>query len=256
VGGVGNHDHQFSRDLQSSTANSNEPRTHITNVLDGIGRSAILPRDTREHRLHLAETLSIEQGRNSLKFGGDAMLTWLYNFFPSMFGGEYYYDTISVDPWTFEPMRYGLKLTPLRAYAHQVPRYYIQNFGSAVSHPDTNEYSAFVQDTLRVTRGLALSLGARYDLQTFSTRELVTNPLWPMSGKIPLRDRNVSPRTGFAYSIGHDRPLVVRSGYGLFYPRIPQIYTSTIATHNGLSSANLFLDNTNFYEHRACDHHG
>ncbi len=242
---------QFSRDLQSSSANSADPRTHITNVLDGIGRSTILPRETREHRLHFAETLSVDQGRHSWKFGGDALLSRIYNFFPSMFGGEYYYDTISVDPWTFEPMRYGLKLTPLRAYAHQVPRYYIQNFGSAVSHPDTNEYAAFVQDTVRLTGRLAVSLGARYDLQAFSRKGLVTNPLWPMSGKVPVKDRNVAPRIGLAYSIGQDRPLVIRAGYGLFYTRIPQIYTSTIARDNGMTSANLFLDNTNYYERQA-----
>jgi len=100
----------------------------------------------------------------------------------------------------------------LRAYAHQVPRYYIQDFGSAVAHPDTNEYAAFVQDTVRLTNRLALSMGARYDLQTFATKDLVSNPLWPMSGKIPVKDRNVSPRIGLAYSIGHDRPLVVRAG--------------------------------------------
>ena len=223
-------------------------RTHITNVFDGIGRSTILPRDTREHRLHLADTLSFEQGRHSWKFGGDTLFTWIYNFFPSMFGGEYYYDTIAVDPWTFEPMRYGLKLTPLRAYAHQVPRYYIQNFGSAVSHPDTNEYAAFVQDTIRVTGRLALSLGVRYDLQTFSTKGWSDNPLWPQAGKVPFNDHNVSPRVGLAYSLGHDRPLVIRAGYGLFYTRIPQIYTSTIATDNGLTSGNLFLDNMNYYE--------
>jgi hypothetical protein len=241
---------QFSRDLQSSDANSADVRTHITNVFDGIGRSSILPRDTGEHRLHLAETLSFDQGRNAWKFGGDALFTWIYNFFPSMFGGEYYYDTISVDPWTFDPMRYGLKLTPLRAYAHQVPRYYIQNFGTAVSHPDTNEYAAFLQDTVRVTHRLALSLGARYDLQTFTTKGLVSNSLWPQSGKVPLDDHNVSPRIGLAYSIGDERPLVIRAGYGLFYTRIPQIYTSTLATENGLSSANLILDNMNYYEHQ------
>ena len=66
-----------------------------------------------------------------------------------------------------------------------------------------------------------------------------------MSGKIPVKDRNVSPRIGLAYSIGQDRPLVIRAGYGLFYTRIPQIYTSTLATDNGMTSANLFLDNMN-----------
>ena len=44
---------------------------------------------------------------------------------------------------------------------------------------------------------------------------------------------------------------MIRAGYGLFYTRIPQIYTSTIAIDNGLTSANLFLDNTNYYEHQA-----
>jgi hypothetical protein len=180
-----------------------------------------------------------EWGRHSWKFGGDALLTAIYNFFPSMFGGEYMHSTISVDPWTFEPMRYGLKLTPLRAYAHQVPRYYIQNFGTAISHPDTNEYAGFLQDTLRATSRLALSLGVRYDLQTFSTAGLVGSPYWPQAGKVPVNDRNVSPRVGLAYSIGKDRPLVVRAGYGLFYTRIPQIYTSSVATDNGLNSVNM-----------------
>jgi hypothetical protein len=239
---------QFSRDLQESSSNSSDVRTRITDVLDGFGRSSILPRETREHRAHLTETLSFDSGRHSLKFGGDALLTWVYNFFPSMFGGEYLFATLSVNPWTFEPMRYGMSVTPLRAYAHEVPRYYIQNFGTAVSHPDTNEYAAFLQDTIRLTGRLAASLGVRYDLQTFSTKGLVSNPLWPQAGKVPYNDTNFSPRVGLAYSIGNEKPLVIRAGYGLFYTRIPQIYTSTIATDNGLSSVNLILDNTDYYD--------
>jgi hypothetical protein len=241
---------QFSRDLQESSSNSADVRTRINDVLDGFGRSSILPRQTREHRAHITETLSFDTGRHSWKFGGDALLTWVYNFFPSMFGGEYLFYNLSVDPWTFEPMRYGMQITPLRAYAHEVPRYYIQNFGSAVSHPDTNEYAAFLQDTMRVTGRLALSLGVRYDLQTFSTKDLVTNPLWPQAGKVPHNNRNFSPRIGLAYSIGKEKPLVVRAGYGLFYTRIPQIYTSTVATDNGLNSVNLILDNMDYYDHQ------
>src|SRR5438445_9038525 len=40
-----------------------------------FGRSSFLPRRTREHRLHLAETLSLETGRHSWKFGGDVLTT-------------------------------------------------------------------------------------------------------------------------------------------------------------------------------------
>src|SRR6266852_3142674 len=119
---------QFSRDLQQSFANSTDVRTRIYNVIEGFGQSSILPRQTREHRLHLAETLSVVGGRHDWKFGGDAMFTWDYNYFPSLFGGEYLYDDISVDPFTFVPEHGGLRITPLRAWAHGVPRYYLQNF--------------------------------------------------------------------------------------------------------------------------------
>ena len=187
---------QFSRDLQSSTANSTDPLTKIPNMIEGFGRSSILPRQTREHRLHLAETFSVEGKRNSWKFGGDVLLTWIYNFFPSLSGGEYIFDPIKVNPFTFEPQEAGLELTPLRAYAHEVPHYYLQNFGRAVTHPDTNEYAGFLQDTIRVTDHLALSLGARYDLQTFTTKGLQSNPLWPDAGQVPYNTDNFAPARG------------------------------------------------------------
>jgi len=207
---------QFSNDLQRSTPNSAGVLTQIYNVIDGFGQSSILPRQTREHKLHVAETVSLEGGRHSWKFGGDTVLTTIANYFPALFGGEYIFGNIRVDPFTYKPETYGTKFTPLRAYAHGVPLYYIQNFGNPVSHPDTNEYSVFAQDTVRVTSHLALNLGARYDLQTFTTKGLVSNPLWPASGKVPLDTNNVAPRVGFAYSLGEEKPIVVRGGYGLF----------------------------------------
>jgi len=241
---------QFSRDLQESSSNSTDVLSKVYGIIEGFGRSSILPRRTREHRLHLTETISLEGKRHSWKFGGDALFTWINNFFPSLLGGEYIFDTIKVNPFTFEPMVGGMEITPLRAYAHDVPRYYIQNFGSVVTHPDTNEYAGFVQDTIRVSKRLGLSLGARYDLQTFSTKGLVSNPLWPDSGKVPMDTNNFAPRVGFAYSIGEERPLVIRGGFGLFYTRIPQIYASSVASDNGLASNHLFLDNADHYAHQ------
>ncbi len=249
---------QYSRDLQWSESNSNSPLTRIPGIIDGFGRSTILPRETRErstilpretreHRQHAAETISREGSRHSWKFGGDALLTHIYNFFPSTFGGEYIFDPIKVDPFTFQPMIGGLELTPLRSYAHQLPHYYVQSLGTAVSHPDSNEYSAFAQDTIRATTHFSVSLGVRYDFQTFSTKYLKTNPLWPDSGKVPQDLNNFAPRVGFSYAIGDQTPTVVRVGYGLFYPPIPQIYNSVVETENGLTPNSIFLNQTNFY---------
>ena len=241
---------QFSRDLQQSSSNSNDVLVKLPNILDGIGRSNMLPRQTREHRLHLAETLSLDTNRHSWKFGGDALFTWLFDYFPSQQSGEYLFYPLKVDPFTFEPREGGMELTPLRAYAHEVPHYYLQNFGSAISHPDSNDYAAFAQDTLRVTDHLAVNLGVRWDLQTFTTAGLISNPLFPPSGKVPFQPYNFAPRAGLAYSFGSTRPLVVRAGYGIFFVRIPQIYNSVIQTENGITDAHVFLNNTNYYDHQ------
>ncbi len=241
---------QFSRDRQQSYSNSSDVLVKIPTILDGVGRSNLLPRQTREHRLHLAETLSFEGRRHSWKFGGDGLLTWIYDFFPSQQSGEFLFYPIKVDPFTFQPMEAGLQLTPLRAYAHEVPHYYLQNFGSATSHPDTNEYAAFAQDTMRVTNHLALNLGVRWDLQTFTKAGLVGNPLFPLSGKVPFLPYNFAPRAGLAYSFGDKRPLVVRAGYGIFFVRIPQIYNSVIQTENGITDSHLFLNNTDYFDHQ------
>jgi hypothetical protein len=61
---------QFSRDDEQSVANSNQPLTKIYNLVAGFGRSSILPRDTREHKLHIADTLSYGTSRVQWKFGG------------------------------------------------------------------------------------------------------------------------------------------------------------------------------------------
>jgi Carboxypeptidase regulatory-like domain/TonB dependent receptor len=239
---------QFSRDRQQSYANTSDVLVKIPTILDGVGRSNLLPRQTREHRLHLAETISVEGRRNSWKFGGDGLLTWIYDYFPSQQSGEFIFDPIKVDPFTFQPMEAGLKLTPLRAYAHEIPHYYLQNFGSATSHPDTKEYAAFAQDTIRVTDRLAVNIGVRWDLQSFSTAGLISNSLFPPSGKVPFQPYNFAPRAGLAYSFGKQRPLVVRAGYGIFYVRIPQIYNSVVATENGITDAQLFLNNTKYFD--------
>jgi hypothetical protein len=241
---------QFSRDLQQSYSNTSDVQVKLLDILDGLGRSDLLPRQTREHRLQLAETFSFDGRRNSWKFGGDGLLTWIYDFFPSQQSGEYLFYPIKTNPFTFEPMESGVELTPLRAYAHEIPHYYLQNFGSAVSRPDTHEYAAFAQDTIRVTDHLAVNLGVRWDLQTFTTAGLLSNPLFPPSGKVPFRPFNFAPRAGFAYSFGKNRPLVVRAGYGIFFVRIPQIYNSVIQTENGITDASLFLNNTNYYDHQ------
>ena len=262
---------QFSQDLEQLFPNTTGTQGDIYGWMEDLGQSSTLPRQTREHRLHLAETLSWNRGRNQWKFGADGMRTWDYNYFPSLFGGKYIFDDIHVDPFTFvpEPANSGnLRLSPLRAWAHTVmpswdwdagswtgpsanlARYYEQNFGNPVSHPDSVDYAAFVQDTARLTPHLTLSMGARYDLQTFSKKGILTNPLWAQVGRMPLNGTNFAPRVGLGYALGSRRPVMVRAGIGIFYTRIPGIYQSAVINNNGLSNNFLSLDNADANEHQ------
>jgi hypothetical protein len=233
---------QFSNDGQQSLANGDLPWTKIYGLMEGFGGASTLPRNTNEHKLHIAETLSYDTGRVHWKFGGDFIQAWIYNYYPYLFDGEYYFDDVKVNPWTYAPMKYGEPLSPLRAYAHDVPRYYMQDFGNAVSHPDSRMYAAFMQDTIRITRNFTLNAGIRYDLQTFEPGPLVSNPLYPASGKVPTDMNNFSPRIGFAYSIGDEHATVIRGGGGLFYMPIPAMYAAQVATDNGIQQSQLFLN--------------
>ncbi len=239
---------QFSRDDQRTYANSLQPSQRLDGILEGLGRSTILPRQTNENKLHVAETLSLDRGRQQWKFGGDALITRLYNYFPSLSGGDYIFANIRVNPFSFDPQPGGLKITPLRAYAHQVPRYYNQNFGLDATHPNENEFAGFVQDSLRVSQRLHVNLGLRYDRQVFASNGLTSNPLWPESGKLPSAGTNFAPRVGFAFALGDRNPIAFRGGYGIFFARIPQIYASQVQLDNGLNQFHLQLDHSNYYQ--------
>ncbi|HEY4962495.1 MAG TPA: TonB-dependent receptor, partial [Terriglobales bacterium] len=176
------------------------------------------------------------------KFGGDFLQAWIYNYYPAMFGGEYYFDNVKVNPWFFTPQKNGEPLTPLSAYAHGVPRYYMQDFGNSVSHPNSRSYSAFVQDSIRITRSFTVNAGLRYDLQTFEVPGLESNPLYAPAGKVPTDTNNFSPRVGFTYALHERHPIVLRGGFGRFYSQVPNIYASQVENDNGLTRSQLFLD--------------
>lgn len=43
---------------------------------------------------------------------------------------------------------------------------------------------------------------------------------------------------------------MIRAGFGLFYTRIPQVFTSATQSDNGLTGNFLFLNNSNFFDHQ------
>ena len=241
---------QFSHDNESGSPNSAYPDTVIEGILYGFGRSSILPSVTNENKVHAGDALTLSTHHHTYKFGGDAILSRIYNYYPLEFGGEYMFYPIRVNPFTFQPETYGLRLTALRAYAHMVPKYYLQDFGTSQTNPNGNEYAAFAEDSMRFFHRLNVTAGLRYDRQTFSSAGLASNPLYPNSGHLYSDPREIAPRVGFAYAVGDDRPLMIRGGWGLFYSRVPSMYASEVEIENGVNRTSVFLNNSDFYQNQ------
>ncbi|PYQ01743.1 MAG: hypothetical protein DMF83_24925, partial [Acidobacteria bacterium] len=124
---------------------------------------------------------------------------------------------------------------------------YQQNFGGIgttgpETHPNIFEIGAFVQDEWRVRKELTLTLGVRYDLQSFE-KPAVRNPDPQLAAAgidtsfLKTDKNNFGPRLGLAWN--PNAKTVVRAGYGLFYGRTPSIMVGTAHSNNGVNVISL-----------------
>ncbi|HEY8462342.1 MAG TPA: hypothetical protein VIM99_18285 [Blastocatellia bacterium] len=116
-----------------------------------------------------------------------------------------------------------------------------------VSPQESNAYlrnahfAAFAQDDWRVRRNLTLNLGARWQLDT-NEKNLSgyadVNPLVRgfLRGDRKRDKNNFAPRIGFAWAFS-DARFVVRSGYDIFFDRIPLQYAALERTLDGRHTA-------------------
>lgn len=225
---------QYARDKEPGTANSANAEATI---LEGgqtvltIGRNFFSPRETTIKRAQFADNLSWIAGKHSLKFGGDANIDRILNFFPGNFSGAYRFNSLA-GFLTGRPTAAGER--------------YVQAFAGpgttgATTEPNLLEFAGYLQDDWRVNNQLTLNLGVRYDVQSFA-QPTTNNPSPQLASagidtsKIQVDKNNLAPRVGLAWRpVSNNDRLVVRAGYGIFFARTPSIMIGTAHSNNGLN---------------------
>jgi outer membrane receptor protein involved in Fe transport len=222
---------QYARDMEPGLANTNDPEVILNQGAQRIltfGRNNFSPRETTIKRFQVADTVTWIRGAHSWKIGADVNHDDIFNFFPGFFGGGYVFNSLA-------------------SFNRGVPsgsgESYQQNFGGIgttgpETHPNIFEFAAFVQDEWRVRKELSLTLGVRYDLQSFKKPE-VRNPDPQLAAAgidtsfLKTDKNNFGPRLGLAWN--PNEKTVFRAGYGLFYGRTPSIMVGTAHSNNGVN---------------------
>jgi hypothetical protein len=190
-----------------------------------------------ERRWQFSDTLNWIHGNHSFKFGGDYVHTYdllsnLYN----QFGGYTYSGNTTLGNYISDLYLSGNAGTASKA-AHYT--YFNQGAGLAGLPFTTGDYSLFAQDEWKATRHLSLTLGIRWEYESFPAQQLA-NPALPQTSKLNDMKTNFGPRVGFAYDPYGTGKTIVRGGYGMFFARAinSTLYQAIIGTGAAGSQTN------------------
>lgn len=167
--------------------------------------------DNTQQQYNIVNTLSYTVGAHALKFGVD------YRRMAPSVGGRLYSKVLTVP--TITQLTTGI-----------VPSADIRQVNTFLE-PRYNNFSAFLQDTWRLSPRLTLTYGLRWELNP-APSEANGNPPLTVNGLSKpstatlapagssLYDTtyfNFAPRIGIAYQPFQTRGMVIRSGFGIFY---------------------------------------
>jgi hypothetical protein len=227
---------QYSRDLEQQVAQPPDPTEPMTangfspsiaiQTATGItiGKPNFLDRTAYpdEKRWQFADTVTMNRGRHTFKFGGDFnhVSDLLDNLFQN--AGAYTYNNL-------HDFLTDRAIPTAKNYAR-----FNQGFGPTAFKFSTNDYNFFAQDDFRITPELTVNIGLRYEYQQLASPQ-IPNPLEPRTARFPSDKNNFGPRVGFAYAWGGKSNTVVRGGYGIYYGRIINSTLSNAITNTGVA---------------------
>jgi hypothetical protein len=173
--------------------------------------SMLGPHDFQADRVQVSDVVSVASGRHAAKAGVEALL-----------------DQNDVDPTAMTHGAYVFR--SLASFAGGVPAGPGESFTQTVASSrgdisaDVRTYSAFVQDTWRISPAATADVGVRYDVQAFRRG-------------VPRDTDNWAPRIGLAIRRGDH--AVIRTGYGLYYGSTPALIPALALSDSGFATATV-----------------
>ncbi len=219
-----------------------------------LGVASTLPQGRVANNYGLQDTITVVQGRHSLRFGLDLLLQRARQFAPVAHRGDIAYRAS----------------TGYTAFANFIDDFggsgggASKDFGSPAYYPSLFRQAYFFQDRWRVTNNLTMTLGARYEyfgLPMNSLRTPAFTGLFNIDprtftgpftepNRVPADRNNWAPVAGLAWSpsftegvLGKllgDKQFVVRAGYQIGYDS----FFNNIASNAATAAPNIIATNT------------
>ena len=230
---------QWGMDNEITGANTGGPSIGIANVMT-YGMPNALPRPgfPDERRWQVADTLSWNIGKHTVKFGVD--VNEIHETAINLFQGGGIYNYFGSNTSAFQ--NWALDVFGINAGDGLTGRHY--NSFVQVTDPIThigkdawweNDFGGFLEDSWKITRNLTINMGLRYELQ-LTPQPPVPNTLTPLNAAwtshINQDYNNFGPRLGIAWNPIKD--TVVRLGYGIFYGKTTNSTYYAYRVENGI----------------------
>jgi outer membrane receptor protein involved in Fe transport len=206
-----------------------------------------------ERRWQFADTVTLNAGNHTWKFGGDI------NFVKDIInnlrfsGGEFNYTgaTTGIADFIVDYVNFqtngairalsntpngslGLCVSSTRRVGKCYAGNFNQGFGVLGLNMRTTDLNYFIQDDWRVTPRFTLNLGLRYEYQR-NPNPVNPNPTLPQTDNKVDDRNNFGPRVGFAYDLTGDGKTSLRGGWGIYYGRVinSTVYNALVNTGVG-----------------------
>jgi hypothetical protein len=238
----------WGRDLEVTGTNSGPPAVQIGSggvMQYGMPNALPRPAEPDEHRIQLADTVSMTHGNHTLKTGFDFNLIHevMINLFNG--GGVYAYTgspQASFSNWVADIT--GTDLGDGLTGRHWTTFTMATDPFTGRGKDDfwQKDLAGFAEDTWKMRPNLTLTLGVRYEVQ-LTPQPPQPNLLTPLTtlytSTINIDSNNFAPRLGAAWQIG--KGMVLRAGYGMFYALTPGSALYNIRVENGVAQKNYGL---------------